>query len=316
MRLPLVPLLWAGATALSSLSLKKDVDTQKNFARARQLGKASERNYLGKKDRLDKNRCRVNRDLEILGEIRVSIFTKEIEHLLKVVSRCRKAKSKMQGFNPELELKTEQVTAYRKQVSKAWEIQRSLVTGIGGGALTALGAYGAAGPLTTASTGTVIATLSGMAAKNATLVWLRGGTLSAGGFGMTGSMTLSGAVAGLVRAVARFMMASKAEQQLSKARKYQADIAVASKTIDAVHERLKELSMRVEALTEVTLKLRDAYNTNKVANPSPEQLETMIHIGTRLKAALELPVITDDGQAPKDFSTQCQGLLETDGVQT
>lgn len=74
--------------------------------------------------------------------------------------------------------------------------------------------------------------------------------------------------------------------------------------------------MRVEALTEVTLKLRDAYNTNKVANPSPEQLETMIHIGTRLKAALELPVITDDGQAPKDFSTQCQGLLETDGVQT
>jgi hypothetical protein len=47
-------------------------------------------------------------------------------------------------------------------------------------------AFGSVGMLATASTGTAIGTLSGAAATNATLAWLGGGALSAGGFGMAG----------------------------------------------------------------------------------------------------------------------------------
>ena len=45
-----------------------------------------------------------------------------------------------------------------------------LASGAMAGALTAFGAYGAAGALATASTGTAIASLSGAAATNATLL--------------------------------------------------------------------------------------------------------------------------------------------------
>ena len=56
--------------------------------------------------------------------------------------------------------------------------------GITGGALTAIGAYGAATTFASASTGTAIATLGGAAASNATLAFFGGGSIAAGGLGM------------------------------------------------------------------------------------------------------------------------------------
>jgi len=55
--------------------------------------------------------------------------------------------------------------------------------GIASGAVTAFGVYGTVGALASASTGTAIASLSGAAATNASLAWLGGGALSAGGIG-------------------------------------------------------------------------------------------------------------------------------------
>ena len=53
-----------------------------------------------------------------------------------------------------------------------------LASGAMAGALTAFGAYGVAGALATASTGTAIASLSGAAATNATLAFFGGGSLA------------------------------------------------------------------------------------------------------------------------------------------
>src|SRR5262249_3366345 len=65
------------------------------------------------------------------------------------------------------------------------------------GVMTAAGAYGLVGLLGTASTGTAISTLSGVAASNATLAWLGGGALAAGGGGVAlGTLVLGGLVAG------------------------------------------------------------------------------------------------------------------------
>ena len=46
----------------------------------------------------------------------------------------------------------------------------------------------------TASTGTAISSLSGVAARNATLAWLGGGTLAAGGLGIAGGAIVLGAI--------------------------------------------------------------------------------------------------------------------------
>ncbi|AVI91336.1 hypothetical protein CW753_18200 [Klebsiella pneumoniae] len=52
----------------------------------------------------------------------------------------------------------------------------------------ALGAWALVSAIGTASTGTAIGTLSGVAATNATLAWFGGGAVAAGGAGMSGGM--------------------------------------------------------------------------------------------------------------------------------
>lgn len=71
------------------------------------------------------------------------------------------------------------------------------------GGAAAYGAFTAAALFGTASTGTAISTLSGVAATNATLALLGGGTLAAGGAGMAGgTLLLTGMVAAPVAALA------------------------------------------------------------------------------------------------------------------
>lgn len=71
------------------------------------------------------------------------------------------------------------------------------------GGAAAYGAFTAAALFGTASTGTAISTLSGVAATNATLALLGGGTLAAGGAGMAGgTLLLTGMVAAPAAALA------------------------------------------------------------------------------------------------------------------
>lgn len=93
-----------------------------------------------------------------------------------------------------------------------------LGAGLGSGAAIAFGAYNGTMLLATASTGTAISTLSGVAATNATLAWLGGGSLAAGGFGIAGgTMVLGGLVAAPALAIFGFIVGNKAEAALANA---------------------------------------------------------------------------------------------------
>lgn len=70
------------------------------------------------------------------------------------------------------------------------------IAGAGMGAGTAAGVFAAVSAAGAASTGTAIASLSGAAASSATLAWLGGGSLAAGGMGVAGgTAVLTGIVA-------------------------------------------------------------------------------------------------------------------------
>ena len=93
-----------------------------------------------------------------------------------------------------------------------------LGTGVGSGAALAFGAYNGTMLLATASTGTAISTLSGVAASNATLAWLGGGSLAAGGGGMAlGTMVLGGIVAGPALAIFGHIVGNKGVEALNNA---------------------------------------------------------------------------------------------------
>lgn len=114
-----------------------------------------------------------------------------------------------------------------------------LLGGLGGAAVGTAGGFAAAGVTTsaimvlgTASTGTAISTLSGVAATNATLAALGGGSLAAGGGGMAlGSMVLGGAtlgigllVGGMIFNMTGSKLSDKADEAYSQAKKTEKEV--------------------------------------------------------------------------------------------
>ncbi len=118
-------------------------------------------------------------------------------------------------------------------------IASSMVAGTATGAIAgsavAFGAYGAAGALATASTGTAIATLSGAAATNATLAFFGVGAIAAGGLGIAGgTAVLGGIVAGPALAILGTVMGAKASAKLDDARSNKAMAEKAAAEIDVL----------------------------------------------------------------------------------
>lgn len=114
-----------------------------------------------------------------------------------------------------------------------------LLGGIGGAAFGTAGGFAAAGATTsavmalgTASTGTAISSLSGVAATNATLAALGGGSIAAGGGGMAlGTAVLGGAtlgvgllVGGIIFNVTGSKLSDKADEAYNQAKKTEKEV--------------------------------------------------------------------------------------------
>lgn len=179
-------------------------------------------------------------EMEIL-----SCFNEFIEVFEKIKNRPEISEIKKDGisipiFTPE-EL---------KKVSAGASI---LLGGIGGAALGTGGGFAAAGATTaavmafgTASTGTAIASLSGVAATNAVLAALGGGAISAGGGGMAlGSVILGGATFGigfLVGGIIFNVAGSKLSNKADKTQKQMKENEEKINKICEYYERLKKTS--------------------------------------------------------------------------
>ena len=130
----------------------------------------------------------------------------------------------------------------KKSFSDLKDLQ-GMASSLAGG--LAFGVYGAAGVLATASTGTAIASLSGVAATNATLAFFWGGSLAAGGLGMAGgTAVLGGLVAGPALAVLGVVMGAKASKNLeaanenrAKAKEFEEEMKTAIDLCNAIRRR-------------------------------------------------------------------------------
>jgi hypothetical protein len=94
--------------------------------------------------------------------------------------------------------------------------------------------------------------LTGVAATNATLAWLGGGSLAAGGMGMAGgAAVLGGAIAGPVIAVMGFSAAKKSERALTEAFEKETEIRAAIEQIENGITVLSSISERCDEMHEV-----------------------------------------------------------------
>lgn len=127
---------------------------------------------------------------------------------------------------------------------KATEIARAGVASLGTGVLAGIASYGGAMMFASASTGTAIASLSGVAATNATLAWFGGGALTAGGLGMAGgTLVLGGIVVGPVLAAAGLIMNAKADENLASAEATAARAETAVEKMAVMTDFMKRLQV-------------------------------------------------------------------------
>jgi hypothetical protein len=181
-----------------------------------------------------------------------------------------------------------------------------------GAALAGFGAYGATIAFGAISTGTAIASLSGITATNATLAFLGGGSLAASGLGAGGAVVLGGLVAGPALAIMGFIIGAKASENLDNARSNYAeakelaeellDAAVLCHNIRRRSYMFERLLIRLDALffplvnDMETIIAQKGDDWNKYSDEDKHTVTTAASIAKVIKTVLDTPILTEDGK--------------------
>jgi hypothetical protein len=155
--------------------------------------------------------------------------------------------------------------------------------------------------------------LSGVAATNATLAFLGGGSLAAGGLGMAGgAAVLGGLVAGPALAIMGFVVGAKASANLDKAysnreeaKKIAEELNTASSLCNGIRRRsymFERLLIHLESIFipligEMEMAIsKHGNNFNALPVESQKAIAGAASIAQAIKAVLDTPILTDEGK--------------------
>ena len=164
----------------------------------------------------------MTKSLNFLGKLKLEIMSKDFSRFTDIFQSFKNVKFEDTDYLKGLSLDVNNPEVL-KEIELASLNATEILTGgaaaIASGALAGVAVYGGTMALATASTGTAIATLHGVAATNAALAWLGGGSVAAGGGGMAaGAWVLGGVAVAPALWVCGFMMESNSEANLAKAK--------------------------------------------------------------------------------------------------
>lgn len=242
--MPVPIVLGVIATTTGLTGLKKGTDGIKKSQKADVIQREAQKILDLAKKRMDNNRKITSDAIQDLGKEKLEAAAIELKKFIESFSKIKNIKLsdcsildeyKNLGISPEVELKSIKITAIN-----ASDILSSGITGVGAGILLGWGTYGGVMALGSASTGAAIAGLSGAAATNATLAWLGGGAIAAGGGGMAlGTAVLGGIVAGPALLIAGGIFDAKAKEKLNNA---YSNLAKAKKIKSDIEKGISELN--------------------------------------------------------------------------
>lgn len=322
-----IPFILGGmALATAGAGIKKGLDAKNKNKEAKEIVENAQYRFKEAEEKLKKEGEILNQNLEDFAEFKLLVFTTQINNLVELLKQCKdRASSNLNHEN--INLTPEEIKQLEHTVSNSLEITSGLATGLQSGALTAFGAYGSVGMLASASTGTAISTLGGAAATNATLAWLGGGSLAAGGGGMAlGTAVLGGIAAGPLIAVAGFVMDSKAEKNLTEAYEYESEIDINIEKMELSLEGFKATNSRINELKNVIYglatrfdnvfdsienvgfieKIKRLLGISKICNL--QEIDQIISLGKNLKIALDIPLLDQDGNDNKNFTQEIKRI--------
>ena len=295
-----VPLIIGGAALISGLwGAKKGYDAKKNYSEAERVVKNAIWEFETSRDLLNEQKESTATTLKDLGALRLTIESAQMKRFVDAIAKVNQISYR----NIELDGKQVDIRApdFNDIESSSYQAADLLKDGIGAvssGILAGIGAGGLATQIGVASTGTAIGSLSGAAAANATLAWLGGGSLAAGGMGVTGGTAiLGGAIAGPVIAVMGFSAAKKSEKALTDAFSKEAEILEANEQVRNGISVLSHIQRRADEIQTVITGVSSRFETVL------RQAESLLHVKGR-----QLQQLRDEAERAQQVYQQTHWL--------
>lgn len=313
MPLPLIVAL--GAVAISGFAATAGVVTtvEKNNQAKDIQQSAEEILFIAQKD-MEYYRISTQKCFEKLGKAKLLIAANELKDFVDLLSKFKDINLlESDGIDELLKMNVDpkDITDMKGITSQASQIIGNGLAGIGAGALVGFGVYGGVSTFAAAGTGTAISTLSGAVASNATLAWIGGGTLAAGGFGVAGGAVLLG---GLIAAPALALLAGltsvSAGKNLDNARINHAQAVkigeqvytcgfemhhfckvavIIRKNLERLQLKLNKANLR---LAEISL---EKNNWHELTMQEKNEVALAINYAFTIKALIDMPLLTKDG---------------------
>ena len=311
-----LPLLFIGVAAIAGVTgVGTTVKAVDDKNKAHKITRFANKRVQQARDDLEEQLVWVSEALENLGKEKVEILEGHVKDFIATFEKLKNVDFRESlGLNEikNLHIDKKDFEELKALSHLAVDLSEGLSTGMAAGALTAFGAYQAAGQLALASTGTAISSLSGAAASNATLAFFGGGSLASGGLGMAGgTMVLGGLVAGPALLVMGLVVGVKSQVELDKALANQAQAM-------QVVEELRTLSLQCSAIRRRTLLFYELLarldiqfaqlisDMNRIVDQEGEDYATFLPTSKRtiamaatmaatIKAVLDTPILNGDG---------------------
>lgn len=252
----MIPLI-LGAAAFGGV---KAVEGVGNMNQAKEIGERAQKCHECAVSQLKADWEATNKLAEEYGQLQLDVIMRTIGRFVAFIERIgqRNKKSEKEFLEGLDGISVQQIKEYKAAAMEAEQFFMGGAKAIAAAAAGYGGAMGFATSVGAASTGTLIGSLSGAAAWNATLAWLGGGSLAAGGGGMAlGSVVLGGITVGPAVLIGGFMLADEGEKALTKAREYEAQVNTAITKIEAAKDFMQQVKRRITELSNLVESLND-----------------------------------------------------------
>jgi hypothetical protein len=304
----MIPLI-LGAVALGTAAVgaMKGSEGIGNMNEAKEIGERAQEQYEQAVNQLKANWEATNKLAEEYGQLQLDVMMRTIGRFVAFIERIgqRNKKSEKEFLEGLDGISVQQLQEYKVAAMEAEQFFMGGAKAIAAAAVGYCGAMSLATSVGVASTGTLIGSLSGAAAWNATLAWLGGGSLAAGGGGMAlGSLVLGGITVGPAVLIGGFVLAGEGEKALTKAREYEAQVHAAIAKIEAakdfmqqVKRQITELSNLVESLNDrAVLSLNELESRLFERNRDASKFQQAALLVKALAEIMKTPVLDGEGQ--------------------
>lgn len=313
--MPLPLIIGAAAAAAGLYGAAKGVSGAIDHSNAKSINSDARSTVEAANQLVEDQRQATNAIIEDYGQRKLRAFNGVIADFIETFQRIKNVEL---SESPELDklnagdFSNKTMPGLQHDYQALKDAGLGLGAGLGSGAALAFGAYNGTMLLATASTGTAISSLGGVAATNATLAWLGGGSLAAGGYGMAGGMmVLGGIVAGPALAIFGHVLGNKGEAALNIARSNLEEA-------HTIRDQAELMAGKLEAIAEVTAmanttfskvssqlrraiaKLRAVLDTEgndfrSYRDESKSVVFQSVKFAQLLKAMIDTPILDQDG---------------------